>query len=130
MHLHETGFDIELDRIKNLPGSPDNESIEFMVTFDPKGSNINLGAVDNLVPIMTLGGPLYRLRLKAIVTMPDMKISSDLLDFGSVVCGQCKVMTVQLHNYQPVRCVNINIVINKLKNDCHITVLRFIMNIF
>lgn len=74
-----------------------------MVTFDPKGGNIPLGVVDTVVPVTTLGGPLYSLRLKAIVTMPTMTISTDSLDFGSVVCGQCKVMTVQLYNAQPVR---------------------------
>lgn len=102
--LSGSGFAVELDKIRNLPGSPDNESIEFMVTFDPKGADVPLGPVDISVPIMTLGGPLYGMRLKAFVTMPDMKISTDTLDFGSVVCGQCKVMTIQLHNYQPVRC--------------------------
>ena len=41
---------------------------------------------------------------KANVTMPDMQISTDVLEFSDVKCGECKVITVQLHNHQHVRC--------------------------
>ena len=41
---------------------------------------------------------------KANVTMPDMHISTDVLEFSDVKCGECKVITVQLHNHQHVRC--------------------------
>ena len=44
------------------------------------------------------------LRLRAEVTMPDMEISTDTLDFGDVKCGECKVITVQLYNHKHVRC--------------------------
>lgn len=103
--LHGTGFGVELDRIRNLPGDPDHESVEFMVTFDPKSTNVPLGPVDVQVPITVLGGPTFGLRIKANVAMPDMTLSTDSLDFGTVECGQCKVMTIQLHNHQQVRCV-------------------------
>lgn len=42
--------------------------------------------------------------MKANVTMPDMQISTDVLDFQEVRCGECKVITVQLHNHKPVKC--------------------------
>ena len=101
--LHGTGFVVELDRIRNLPGAPDHESVEFVVTFDPKSTSIPLGPVDVHVPITVLGGPSFGLRIKATVAMPDMSLSTDLLEFGTVECGQCKVMTIQLHNHQQVR---------------------------
>ncbi|KAH3778713.1 hypothetical protein DPMN_180183 [Dreissena polymorpha] len=44
------------------------------------------------------------MHLKAHVTMPDMQISDDSLDFGVVRCGECRVVIVQLHNYQQVKC--------------------------
>ena len=44
------------------------------------------------------------MRLKANVTMPDMEISDDTLDFSEVKCGECKVITVQLYNQQQVKC--------------------------
>lgn len=44
------------------------------------------------------------MRLKANVTMPDMEISEDTLDFDEVKCGECRVVIVQLHNNQHVKC--------------------------
>ena len=36
--------------------------------------------------------------------MPDMEISDDVLEFQDVKCGECRVITVQIHNHQHVRC--------------------------
>ena len=47
---------------------------------------------------------MIMMHLKANVTMPDMQISDDSLDFGEVRCGECRVVIVQLHNYQHVKC--------------------------
>ena len=35
--------------------------------------------------------------------MPDLQLSSDAIDFDSVMCGQCKVVTIQMFNYTQVR---------------------------
>ena len=51
-----------------------------------------------------VGGPQVVIQLCANVTMPDMQISTDVLDFSDVTCGQCKVITVQLYNHQHVPC--------------------------
>jgi len=51
-----------------------------------------------------VGGPLVNMRLFASVTVPDLHVSSDVVEFGEVKCGECRIVTVQLHNYQPVRC--------------------------
>ena len=102
--LSGSGFAIELDRVRNLPGEPANESVEFMVTFEPRAAGLPMGVVDIQVPFHVLSGPAFGLRIKAVVTMPDMIVSTDSLDFGTVECGNCKVMTIQLHNTQQVRC--------------------------
>ncbi|XP_077982980.1 hydrocephalus-inducing protein homolog isoform X2 [Glandiceps talaboti] len=102
--LAGTGFNVELDRVRNLPGFPDHETVDFVVSFDPRGSNLPLGDIETLVPINIVNGPCVHMRLRANVTMPDMEISTDTLDFGTVQCGQCRVITVQLHNHKHVRC--------------------------
>lgn len=51
-----------------------------------------------------MNGPIIMIRLHANVTMPDMEISDDTLEFADVKCGECKVITVQLHNQQQVKC--------------------------
>ena len=50
-NIHIAGFHVELDRVRNLPGAPDNETLDFVVSFDPRGANLSLGAVEVVVPI-------------------------------------------------------------------------------
>ncbi|XP_069113582.1 hydrocephalus-inducing protein homolog isoform X2 [Argopecten irradians] len=102
--IHHFGFHVELDRVRNLPGSPDHETVDFVVSFDPRGANLSEGAVETVVPINIINGPVIQIRLRAKVTMPDMEISDDTLDFTETKCGECKVITVQLHNHQQVKC--------------------------
>ena len=49
--LHNSGFTIHMDRVKNLPGFPDPESVAITVVFDPKNANIPEGPVRSRVPI-------------------------------------------------------------------------------
>lgn len=49
--LAASGFHVELDRVKQLPGFPDHETVDFRVSFDPRGANVGLGEVETLVPI-------------------------------------------------------------------------------
>uniref|UniRef100_H2YKD6 Uncharacterized protein n=1 Tax=Ciona savignyi TaxID=51511 RepID=H2YKD6_CIOSA len=99
-----SGFSVELDRVKQLPGAPDHEAVDFKVTFDPRGANLGIGPIEAVVPINVLGGPQICMRLCAHVAVPDLTVSNDMVDFEDVQCGQCKVVTVQLHNEQHVRC--------------------------
>ena len=50
-----------------------------------------------------LNGPITNLRLKAFVTMPEIRLSTDVVEFNDVICGKCKVVTVQLDNITKVR---------------------------
>ncbi|XP_064641495.1 hydrocephalus-inducing protein-like isoform X2 [Lineus longissimus] len=103
-NIHHCGFNVELDRVRQLPGAPDHETVDFVVSFDPRGANLSLGSVETEVPVNIVGGPQVCMRLSAHVTMPDMEISTDTLEFEEVRCGECKVVTVQLHNHKHVRC--------------------------
>ena len=48
--------------------------------------------------LQLVGGPTYVLKLSADVTRPSMQLSSTQLDFGTVVCGQCRILSIRLHN--------------------------------
>ena len=50
-NLYQHGFNVELDRIRQLPGAPDHETVDFVVSFDPRGGNLGLGEVDVFIPI-------------------------------------------------------------------------------
>ena len=49
--IHQSGFHVELDRVRQLPGAPDHETVDFIVSFDPRGANLSLGLVETVVPI-------------------------------------------------------------------------------
>ncbi|XP_060779913.1 hydrocephalus-inducing protein homolog [Neoarius graeffei] len=99
--LASTGFSTELDRVKNLPYC---ETETFEVKFDPQGSNLELGEISTVLPIQVLGGPTVQVRLHAVVMMPTLTASTNMLQFDSVHCGMCKVAIMQLHNPEPVPC--------------------------
>ena len=42
------GFLVDLEKVKNLPNE---ESVEFVITFDPRGANLSLGPVDHLISL-------------------------------------------------------------------------------
>lgn len=48
------------------------------------------------------GGPTLTVLLRVNVTVPDVKMSMDNVDFGTITCGQCKAVYLQLHNYREV----------------------------
>ncbi|XP_013405663.1 hydrocephalus-inducing protein [Lingula anatina] len=118
---HGTGFNVELDRVKQLPGAPDHETVDFVVSFDPRGANLPLGDIDTVVPITIVNGPQINVRLHANVTMPEMTVSADTLEFGEVKCGECKIITIQLYNHKFVRCEWNSLPLEKdKKKDKHI----------
>ncbi|XP_062860193.1 hydrocephalus-inducing protein homolog [Trichomycterus rosablanca] len=99
--LTATGFNTELDRVKNLPYC---ETEAFEMKFDPLSANLELGEITTVMPIQVLGGPMVHMRLHVVVTMPSLTISTDVLQFHDVQCGMCQVATVQLHNPEAVPC--------------------------
>ncbi|XP_068267686.1 LOW QUALITY PROTEIN: hydrocephalus-inducing protein homolog [Nyctibius grandis] len=99
--LHDTGFGIELDHVKNLPYC---ETKTLEVRFDPQSANLPVGEVEVLLPIKVAGGPTFPLRLRASVAVPSLCLSRDRLEFSAVQCGQCQVETIQLRNELQVPC--------------------------
>lgn len=58
---YQYGFSVELDRVKQLPGAPDHETVNFVISFDPRGANLGLGEVETVVPINVSYALLYGL---------------------------------------------------------------------
>ena len=53
--------------------------------------------------LQVTGGPCYHLRLRGVVTLPDVELSSTEVDFETVLCGQCKIVTLRMRNDQHVQ---------------------------
>ncbi|XP_029646623.2 hydrocephalus-inducing protein-like [Octopus sinensis] len=100
-HLQYWGFKIDLHKVTNLPPQ---ESASFQLTFDPRGANLTKGPIETKLLISITNGPQIIVSLRAHITMPDMEVSHDILDFENVKCGECKIMSTQLHNHQYVQC--------------------------
>lgn len=49
--IHNYGFHVELFKVRNLPGAPDYETVDFVVSFDPRGANLPLGIIETVVPL-------------------------------------------------------------------------------
>lgn len=47
-NFSKTGFLVDLEKVKNLPNE---ESVEFVITFDPRGANLGLGPTEHLIPL-------------------------------------------------------------------------------
>ncbi|XP_070307131.1 hydrocephalus-inducing protein homolog isoform X1 [Odocoileus virginianus] len=99
--LHDTGFSIELDRVKNLPYC---ETETFEVRFDTRGGNVSVGSKEVILPIKVVGGPPVHICLQAKVTIPSMTLSCGKVEFATIQCGQCLVETIQLSNHLQVPC--------------------------
>ncbi|KAB0389781.1 hypothetical protein E2I00_002165, partial [Balaenoptera physalus] len=131
--LHDTGFSIELDRVKNLPYC---ETETFEVRFDAQGASLSVGNKKVILPIklclliapvmiqllfqsrdsssnpmlrgnndfMPTLGPTVHICLQAKVTIPSMTLSCGKVEFATIQCGQCLVETIQLSNHLQVPC--------------------------
>jgi hypothetical protein len=106
--LFNSPFTVEPCKIPRLP---EGASVDIDVTFDcrpgglgpnSKGKEVPVGPYLSEVPIRISKGPAALLLLKGIVTVPDVRISPDFLDFTGVLIGQEKEMSLQLHNVTAV----------------------------
>jgi len=108
----EYGFSIEPSRVTRLG---EMESVDFKVTFKADAKRFTAAkagartaskqlprGIDLGIPLTLTGGPAVMLQLVANVTHPEVQMTPSTLDFGEVLLGQERVVTVQLHNPSPI----------------------------
>ncbi|KAI9095517.1 hypothetical protein DFS34DRAFT_651319 [Phlyctochytrium arcticum] len=105
-NLSGTGFSIEPDKVRLLPGSPHNESVDIHISFQARNvsGGQELGLLNFDVPIKITNGPSLGLVVRANVTVPDVLVTPPEIDFGDVLCGYRKTMCVALSNPFTVQC--------------------------
>ena len=81
-----------------LPGLPDSESVDFNVTFAPKATKLPFGEYLYRTKLDMKAGPPVVLLFRANITVPDLTLSADTLDFGNVQVGMTRAMSLILHN--------------------------------
>lgn len=82
--LYNSGFTINMDRVKNLPGFPDPQSITISVVFDPRSANIPQGPVRTRVPINVSSSLLLKVRSCMSVCMQE-NIEAFMGVFGTFI---------------------------------------------
>eukprot|EP00798_Chlamydomonas_sp_ICE-L_P006741 gene6741-3411_t len=98
------GFKVDPDAVAKLPGAPENGHVDISFTLQANRAQVQLGPMELILPLYVKNSPPVLITLRANVQVPDLKLSRDVLDFDSVQTGQCKVITVELHNYKQVPC--------------------------
>ena len=76
--------------------------MEFTVTFASKASKVGLGQLTQELRLDLKPGPPVAIIIKANVTVPELKLSTEAIDFGDVVVGRCYTYTVLMHNPKEV----------------------------
>ncbi|KAK8853769.1 hypothetical protein M9Y10_016312 [Tritrichomonas musculus] len=100
--LKRTGFKIEPMSYKDIQGKT---TVNIDIIFNPMIRRINdVGPVSYLVPITFNDGHSILLIIKANLKLPELSFSNFHFEFGSVVIGQTKIMTLQLQNMNDVSC--------------------------
>ncbi|RYY33399.1 hypothetical protein EON62_04265, partial [archaeon] len=100
--IFSSNFALEPSRLQRLP---EQTSHDIDVAFDArsvKGREVPLGTYSATVQVRVAKGPAINVTLRVNVTVPDVRITPDVLDFESVVVGQEKDVCLQLHNVTPV----------------------------
>ncbi|KDO23200.1 hypothetical protein SPRG_10008 [Saprolegnia parasitica CBS 223.65] len=92
------GFAIDPERVVRLP---EKKGVEFNVTFTARKNGRHGPHGVNLL-LDVKNGPPSLVTFKANVTVPDLVLLADNLDFGKVVVGRSHVVHSQFFNNSPV----------------------------
>jgi len=97
------GFTLSCDKMARF-GCKDNNCITQTVTYTTKKDS-KPGRSKYILPIEMQNGPKYIIEIMANVTVPDVKVSSNDIDFGPVICGLKKTIYVRFENQKEVNCI-------------------------
>ncbi|KAL7682586.1 putative immunoglobulin-like, hydrocephalus-inducing [Plasmopara halstedii] len=92
------GIQIEPERVVQLPPK---QSIELSVKFSASKS-IALGKFEAQLSILVKNGPPCTVVVRAVVTVPEIEISTEHLEFGKIAVGMCRTIYTQMQNVSHV----------------------------
>lgn len=84
--LQASGMTIEPEKLAKLA---EYGTANFTLTMDT--AMVPTGAAQCIVPVEIKGGPSVLVTIKSNVVIPELTLSRELLDFGPVQAGHCKV---------------------------------------
>lgn len=87
--------------VRLMPAPDKSSTHEYTFTLNTNRVGAPLGPSEVTLPIYVKNGPPALLTVRSNAIYPDMSLSADTLDFGTVLAGNCKIHTVQLVNEKP-----------------------------
>lgn len=97
------GLSISCTKVHKLACTANNNSIVIQVTLQTK-KNHKPGRTVFQVPVIVENGGRYILEIVAQVTVPELQLSTNEIDFGKVLLGYSKKMYVRLENLKEINC--------------------------
>ena len=98
--LTQAGIAIEPDKVQKLMP---NSSTLFNVVYTTR-KNAKYGKQKYMVPVDVKGGPSYSVEFVANLTIPELAMSSENLDFGKVCVQTRKTVKIRFENQKEVVC--------------------------
>ena len=98
--LAQAGITIEPDKVQKLMP---NASAAFSVVYATR-KTAKFGKQRHLLPVDVKGGPSYAIEFGANLTIPELAMSSENLDFGKVCVQTRKTVKIRFENQKEVPC--------------------------
>jgi len=95
--LREQGFLVEPDNLNKLPP---RTMTNIYVKATPPSEEEGVASLEWNLPVK--GGPNYKIQLTADFVLPDLVLSTESIDFGRLLVGQRKRVTLELKNEKAV----------------------------
>jgi hydrocephalus-inducing protein len=98
--LTQAGINVDPDKVQKVMP---NASALFHVTYTTR-KTARFGKQRYTVPIDVKGGPSYTIEFCANLTIPELAMSSESLDFGKVCVQTRKTIKIRFENQKEVPC--------------------------
>ena len=104
-------FDKKLLTYANIAIEPDkaqkvlpNQSVLFKAVMTTRKNQKQLGKMRYLIPVDIKNGPQYTIEFVANLTIPEISMSTDTVDFDRVCVNTRKTIKIRLENNKDVTC--------------------------
>ena len=94
---------LSIDPLKPPRQFSPNSSMQFTVVYTTR-KNAKHGKIRHVVPIDLSYGPSYTVEFVANLTIPELDMSTDLVEFNKVCVGTRKIIKVRFENNKEVPC--------------------------
>ena len=101
--LNIPGLSITNDKVMKLNFGKNNNTSTMTFNLSTKKTT-TAGVKNYMIPIKVKDGGKYFVQIIANINVPELKLSSNLVNFSKILIGTCKTMTIRLENEKNISC--------------------------